>query len=137
MAESYRVAEIFVPGRLPEHTYNPRAELDLERQLSDYVEEAGKILTVHGPTKTGKSVLSKRVIVNPVWVDGQGIDSVRELWRRIGDGLGIYTQYEVNVAQTVSDTGKMGGEVGVPNVALHWFPWVGLGVIRGSAPLAS
>jgi hypothetical protein len=50
-----RVSQVFVPGKLPAYTYNPRPELSLEQQLNDYVEEAGSILTVAGPTKTGKS----------------------------------------------------------------------------------
>lgn len=106
-----RVSQVFVPGKLPAYTYNPRPELSLEQQLNDYVEEAGSILTVAGPTKTGKSVLLRTVVKDPVWVDGQGVDSVDTLWRRIGDALNIYTQYETETSQEQSGTAKLGTEV--------------------------
>ncbi len=56
MTQPRRLAEVFVPGKLPVFTYNPRSELQLEQHLQDYVEEGGAILTVAGPTKTGNLV---------------------------------------------------------------------------------
>lgn len=107
MDDELKVSKVFVPGKLPDYTYNPRADLNLESSLADYVEEAGSILTVAGPTKTGKSVLLRRVVENPVWVDGQGIESVEELWRRIGDSLGIYTGVEVGASSGSSGGGSL------------------------------
>lgn len=112
VTDDLRVAQVFVPGKLPAHTYNPRSELRLEQQLNDYVEEAGAILTVAGPTKTGKSVLLRRVVNAPAWVDGQGIEDVEELWRRIGDSLSAYTGYEYTSSQAGTGTAKFGSEVG-------------------------
>ncbi len=111
-----RVSDVFVPGRLPAHTYNPRSELRLEQRLNDYVEEVGSILTVAGPTKTGKSVLLRAVVQHPVWVDGQGIDSVDTLWRRIGDALSIYTTYETEASGEQTGTGKLEAEASLLSV---------------------
>lgn len=111
-----RVSQVFVPGKLPDYTYNPRSALNLESHLADYVEEAGSILTVAGPTKTGKSVLLRRVIANAVWVDGQGVDSVDTLWRRISDSLGAFTDFETGSTEQAAVEGTAGSEAGVPGV---------------------
>lgn len=113
MTADIKVSSVFVPGRLPDYTYNPRAELHLEARLEDYVDEAGVILTVAGPTKTGKSVLVRRVVQSPVWIDGQGINDVDEMWRRIGDSLGIYTGVEVVASQGATGGGHLASEGGL------------------------
>lgn len=117
MIEHLRVSDVFVPGRLPAHTYNPREHLQLEIRLQDYIEEAGDILTVAGPTKTGKSVLLQHVLDNPAWVDSQGIDSVNVLWTRLADELGVWSRVGLEVSR--SDTGEahLEGEGGFAPVA--------------------
>ena len=99
-----KVSEVFVPGRLPQFTYNPRAELQLERRVRDYLDEGGAILTLAGPTKTGKSVLLRHVITDPIWCDGQGIDSVETLWALIADELELFKEIA-----TVATAGSEGG----------------------------
>lgn len=112
-----RVAQVFVPGKLPEYTYNPRAELHLEESIEDYVDETGTILAVAGPTKTGKSVLLRRTISNPVWCDGgQGIDSVEALWALIADELGLYTSYAISQGSNSSDGASFTATAGVNHV---------------------
>lgn len=111
-----RVSKVFVPGKLPDYTYNPRSDLNLEAQLEDYVEEAGAILTVAGPTKTGKSVLLRRVVAEPAWVDGQGIASVDQMWARVGDSLGVYTDVAQGISQSATGGGSIGSQAGVPGV---------------------
>ncbi|WP_442542729.1 hypothetical protein ACSBOX_12330 [Arthrobacter sp. KN11-1C] len=117
MANKLKVGEVFVPGKLPALTYNPRAELHLERDLQDYLDETGAILTVAGPTKTGKSVLVERVVSDPVWVDGQGIDSTDTLWRLIADQLGAYHQIQVGEDHGETGGGDLSSEAGLPGVA--------------------
>lgn len=65
-----RIGDVFVPGGFPEITYVPRDELQLERRLNDYVAERFKVLSLSGPTKSGKTVLVKRVIPDAIWVSG-------------------------------------------------------------------
>lgn len=112
-----KVAKVFVPGKLPEFTYNPRDELNLEQSLEDYLEEAGAILTVAGPTKTGKSVLLERRIDNPVWCDGQGVASVDSMWALVSDELGLYTQVEVSSDASVSGGGTVAAKAGFAPLA--------------------
>jgi len=109
MSPLLRTSAVFVPGKLPAHTYNPRDDYALEQSLNDYIEEAGSILTLAGPTKTGKTVLLRNVLQDPVWIDGQGIGSVNELWARIGDELGVYPNEEA--LEDTSLTGSAEGSV--------------------------
>lgn len=108
-----RVGEVFVPGKLPELTYNPREDLHLEQALEDFVDESGAILTVAGPTKTGKSVLLRRTIANPLWCDGQGIDSVDTLWRLVADQLGVYLTLETSAEKSTTGSAEVGVDVGL------------------------
>lgn len=112
MTDRLKVAQVFVPGKLPEITYNPREDQHLETDLRDYLDETGAILTVAGPTKTGKSVLLRRVIPDPVWVDGQGIDSTDELWAMVSDQLGAYSKIEVGEEQSETGGGQVGTKAG-------------------------
>lgn len=111
--ESFSVSQVFVPGKLPVHTYNPRNELDLEEKLHDYIDEAGAILTLAGPTKTGKTVLLKNVLKDPVWLDGQGLDHIGDFWNRVGDALGIYTQQQRNSGNMTEDSVMVQADVSV------------------------
>ena len=117
MADRLKTSDVFVPGRVPEHTYNPRKDLRVEERLRDYLEEAGEILVVAGPTKTGKSVLLQAVVDAPVWLEGQMIDSVDKFWSLVGDQLGIYTDVVDSRQSEYSYSGTARGGIGVPGVA--------------------
>ncbi|WP_295788704.1 hypothetical protein [uncultured Microbacterium sp.] len=130
-----RTSEVFVPGKLPAYTYNARDELFLERSLEDYVEEAGKILTLAGPTKTGKTVLLRKVLDAPVWLDGQGITGVGELWRRVVDELGSFDTEEVS--EDNATTGEGSGGFGVNLGPLSGNIGAGAGFSRGTGARAS
>lgn len=106
MSSPERVSLVFVPGKIPSYTYNPRTELNLEEKLRDYLEEGGSILTLSGPTKTGKTVLVERVVERVAKVDGHGIDTVNELWARVIDSLGGFTdiEYTKSASESASET---------------------------------
>lgn len=116
MTESVAVGRVFVPGLVPAYTYNPRSDAQLETGVQDYLEERGAILAVAGPTKTGKSVLLKRVLTEPVWVDGASIDRVDGLWNSVIDAHNGYTS--VTAQQQTEKSAESGGKVtvGVPGV---------------------
>lgn len=61
-ARIYKVREVFVPGGRPAVTYVPRGERHLEDEIADYLDARHKVLSVSGPTKTGKTVLLKSQI---------------------------------------------------------------------------
>ncbi|PYY42527.1 hypothetical protein DEJ03_14205 [Curtobacterium sp. MCLR17_043] len=114
MTEKLRTSQVFVPGKLPVHTYIPRDEFELEQSLNDYVEEGGSILTLAGPTKTGKTVLLRKVLQSPVWIDGQGLTSAEDMWARVTDELGLYLLEELTNDATTSSGSEGGVEGGLP-----------------------
>lgn len=99
-----KTGDVFVPGKAPTYTYNPRDELQLEKHLNDYLDDGGAILALVGPTKTGKSVLLKRVLEQPIWIDGQGIKSLDDLWNLVGGVLGVTIEIDVQEQTGTSTT---------------------------------
>lgn len=67
-----RYQDVFVPGGFPQHTYNPRVDLQLEAKLAESKENLCKLVTVTGQTKSGKTVLARRILPpeDSVWIDG-------------------------------------------------------------------
>lgn len=110
MSAPIKTGDVFVPGKAPTYTYNPRDELQLEERLRDYLEDGGSVLALVGPTKTGKSVLLKRVLDDPIWIDGQGIKAADDLWVLIGSEIGVTVEVESvdtsGTASTASVRGK-------------------------------
>ena len=87
-------ADVFVPGGLPKHTYNPRAEKHLETQLKEVRTPLHKLAIVTGHTKSGKTVLVRTMLPKDqaVWVDCGGIgDSKEDFWNEINQQLSAYT----------------------------------------------
>lgn len=113
------LGQVFVPGGLPSVTYNPRESLGLEERVRDYLDERHKILSLSGPTKSGKTVLLRRVVRNPIWLSGGSIASPEDFWSSVVDKLGAYTDEsaETNKSETTEDTSGIRGGAGVPKVA--------------------
>lgn len=77
-----KYSEVFVPGGFPRHTYNPREALSLESQLSEVNENLCKLVTITGHTKSGKTVLTRKVLPpeSSVWVDGGVVADEEDFW---------------------------------------------------------
>jgi hypothetical protein len=114
------VGQVFVPGGLPSYTYVPRDELNLERTVRDYLDERHRILSLSGPTKSGKTVLLRKVVENGIWVSGGHVESVNDFWALVLDNLGGYTDETKQRAEeeTAGDTvtNKGGVDLKVVNV---------------------
>ena len=90
MDQSFTVGKVFVPGGLPTVTYNPREELGLEERVREYLNEGHRILSVSGPTKSGKTVLLKSILTDAVWLSGGTLSSMDDFWGAVGDALDVY-----------------------------------------------
>lgn len=78
------VGRVFVPGGMPDLTYVPRTERDLEKRLAEVKDNLCKLVVVTGATKAGKTVLVKKVLKGQqplVWIDGGLIQSEDEFWQ--------------------------------------------------------
>ncbi|XVU27138.1 hypothetical protein ACQPZJ_08885 [Actinoplanes sp. CA-054009] len=112
-------ARVFVAGGLPTITYNPRAQLGLESQVLDYLDERNRILSVFGPTKTGKTVLVKNVLKNTeaIWTSGGAIKSASDLWNTVADELSLIGTIEASRQDTDTTARGVSGEAGIPGIA--------------------
>jgi hypothetical protein len=112
-----RVGDVFVPGGFPDITYVPRDELQLEERFRDYLDERYKVLSLSGPTKSGKTVLVKRVVPNAIWVSGGEISSATDFWKLLVDKLDGWIEVEKSRAKTEGeDTSASAGVEGGPVV---------------------
>src|SRR5215467_7699893 len=101
-----KVGDVFVAGGLPSVTYRPRDQFGLESQLQDYLDERHRILSISGPTKTGKTVLVRKVLreSDAIWVHGGSVKSRADFWATIAEELGLATETEGSRESTDSDS---------------------------------
>lgn len=101
-----QLKQVFVAGGIPDTTYVSRDHLGLEKQLRSGLQEGHQIIALTGPTKSGKTVLCKRVLSGreSVWVEGGQVDSVEEFWTLAADKLGIPLEISAK-----DDTGARAG----------------------------
>ncbi|MEX0955213.1 MAG: hypothetical protein WDZ83_08390 [Rhizobiaceae bacterium] len=89
--KSYLRDEVFVAGGQPTVTYVDRQEAHVERNLARALATPNQIVSLAGPTKTGKTVLCKKVLGEReyVWIDGGELQSASSLWDRISAELSL------------------------------------------------
>lgn len=115
-SEPLRVGKVFVPGGRPTITYVPRSELNLEDRVRDYLDERHKVLSVSGPTKTGKTVLLRSAVPgDAIWLSGGAITSVSDYWSTLADSLDLDSESGTDglLSHTETDNGHLGVNVGV------------------------
>lgn len=105
-----KYTEVFVPGGFPKHTYNPRSDLKLEERLGEVKENLCKLVTVTGNTKSGKTVLARKVFPreNAVWIDGGTVSDESDFWEIVVEHLDLFQVNEKTKGK--STTGKIGSK---------------------------
>lgn len=116
------VGEVFTPGRMPEVTYNPRDNEDLEGNIRRYLENRGAAMTVSGPTKSGKTVVVERLLPRDqaIWVTGGDLTSLDSLWDRVVEFLNLYDQVQVKTVQGLSAGGSASINLGLPGSSVSF-----------------
>jgi len=73
-------------------TYNPRDDLGLELVLREYLDARHRLLSLSGPTKSGKTVLLHSVLdgSDAVWISGGEVHSYDDFWAAAADQLGVF-----------------------------------------------
>lgn len=86
-----KLRDVFVPGGMPSYTYQDRKTLNLEGLLLNSVHRLRKFIAVAGPTKSGKTVLVRKVIppTESIWIEGAHITSIDDFWSAILAKLGV------------------------------------------------
>lgn len=113
------VQNVFTPGRMPEVTYNPRSEHDVEGQLRSFRANQGAALTLSGPTKSGKTVAVDRVFPQDeaLWVLGSDLTSLDDLWQRVIEYFALFDEIQSTVGTTDQEGVKGSASFGLPGVA--------------------
>lgn len=97
---------------MPELTYVPRTERHLETTLGEVEDNLCKLVVVTGATKTGKTVLVRKVLDNGrsiVWLDGGLIASESDFWHECLRALGADLVVEREDGQKSASGDKVGG----------------------------
>ncbi|HST75566.1 MAG TPA: ATP-binding protein, partial [Acetobacteraceae bacterium] len=117
-AVSKKLDDIFTPGSQPSVTYVDRAHLGIETALVKAIHQPGVIVSLTGPTKSGKTVLCRAVLkeFEYVWIDGGQIKSDDALWERIRSELTIPDEIRLKAGTSrgANISGTAGVDGGVP-----------------------
>lgn len=83
--------EVFVAGGQPTVTYVDRQEFHVEALLKRALATPNQVVSLAGPTKTGKTVLCKRVLGEReyVWIDGGSVTTADQVWSKVCYELNI------------------------------------------------
>lgn len=118
---TFKLSEIFTPNDTPTITYVGRDDLKLEESLKNYFELPKMIVSISGPSKSGKTVLIKKVLDEELIIPviGSGIGVPEDLWERALQWMEAPTSITTtkSTAKQVSGGAKGGGEAGIPLVA--------------------
>ncbi len=116
-----RAVDVFTPSDFPALTYVARDDERLERRPRDALATPGEIVSISGPSKSGKTVLVERVVGRDdlITITGAGVRASDEIWDRVLDWMDV-PQTQV-AARSRGATGAISvgasGEAGVPFVA--------------------
>lgn len=122
MGKRVKLNDVFTPGGQPSITYVTRAGLNIEAALRKALSQRNIIVSLTGPTKSGKTVLCKNVLgeLAHVWIEGGQIKSEAGLWDKIC--------YELNYPREITKKASSGdasnngisaaGQIGVPGTGV-------------------
>jgi len=112
-----KLSEVFTPGRYPIWTFVDEHLKEKEQQLLDTLEDGSMLVSISGPSKSGKTVFVEKILgkENLIQVTGAGVKSPKDLWLRVFDIVGTPIERTSTVSSTTSGTigGKASAEGGI------------------------
>lgn len=93
-----KLREVFVAGGIPKTTYVTRERLSLEKRLQGALAEGHQIIALTGATKSGKTVLCRRVFESreTLWIDSGQVSGAKEFWKLAAQKLDIPGEYTIS-----------------------------------------
>jgi hypothetical protein len=126
-----KATEVFVPGSYPQYTYVEREGERLESTLRDALETPGQLVSLSGPSKSGKTVLVEKVVGRDLLISlsGASLRSAEEVWERALDWMDLpdSTEQSANTGSTVGGELEAKGGIGIP--------FLGKGELSGSTSI--
>ena len=114
-----RASEVFTPNGRPEITFVNDHLYEKARLLRQYLETGGAVISLSGPSKSGKTVFIEKNIGkdNLLQVTGAGVDSPQKLWDRVFDLIGTPTKTSNTEGSGFKGSASAKASGGVPLVA--------------------
>lgn len=111
-------SEVFTPTTQPTITYIGEHLTERKITLQRAVEMGGAVITLSGPSKSGKTVFVETVLGkdNLIQVTGASVTSADVLWKRVFDKVGTPIPVTESTAESTETSGGGSLEVGVPGV---------------------
>lgn len=99
-----KAKNVFVAGGMPSFTYVDRADLKLESRLRSEIQEGFKVICVTGPTKSGKTVLTRHVLGKDAsaLVNGGQVGGSEEFWSLLLQDLNLPETETLNSGEEFS-----------------------------------
>jgi hypothetical protein len=88
----------------------------LENEVASYLGNRHKILSVSGPTKTGKTVLLRNQVgedCNPLWLSGGAISNTDDFWSAIADELELPSETGLDGGLSHTESSNWSGEASI------------------------
>ena len=109
--KKYHVAEVFRPNTMPSYTYINRQEkrgTTYETKLKRALQKVGSLIAISGGSKTGKTVLYRKVVPEDKLVElsGAQIHSVEDFWQQIAENLRIPDELSMAYSSQENKGGK-------------------------------
>ncbi|MDE1883324.1 MAG: AAA family ATPase [Rhodospirillales bacterium] len=103
--------DVFIAGGQPTITYVQRQDEHIENGFARAVATPNHIVSLSGPTKTGKTVLCKKILGERqyVWIDGGQISSGKDLWEKIAHELNLPS--ETTYMEAIQGGGTISAQV--------------------------
>jgi hypothetical protein len=110
-----KAAEVFTPGSFPVYTYVTREDQDLERNLRDALDTPGQIVSLAGPSKSGKTVLVEKVVGRDslITIPGASVDEPDAIWDRALDWMDAPMTEDRSRSLFGTASGELGAKGGV------------------------
>ncbi len=87
--------EVFTPNDFPTYTYVERTSDDSEQQLREALRTPKQVISLSGPSKSGKTVLVEKIVgaENLIKIPGSVIKKGEDFWNHVLDALAAPNSY--------------------------------------------
>ena len=111
-------SEVFTPGKFPVHTFVDDHLQEKKEQLLDTLETGAMLISISGPSKSGKTVFIEECLGRSclIQITGAGVNEPSDLWMRVFDIIG--TELPASISRTSSSGSKVGGKGSIEGNAL-------------------
>lgn len=115
-----RPTDVFTPSDYPTHTYVAREEETLETRLRQALDTPGEVVSVSGPSKSGKTVLIEKIAGrdNLIPLTGASISSAEDVWEKVLNWMDVPTSLTETTTNgtTLTPGATLGGKLAFPGV---------------------